>query len=221
MKTKKEEILDTMMFRYACKHFDRTQKISKEDFDIILESGRLSPSSFGFEPWKMISVNSIDLKEKLAPIAWGAKNSLDGASHVIIYLARKPEDFVYDSAYVSHIMHDIQKLPEDIKNQRLMRFENFKEHDFALLESKRALFDWASKQTYLMMANMMTAAAFLSIDSCPIEGFEREKVDALLAAEGIMDATHFGVSVMAGFGYRKETPHPKTRQALSDILIEA
>ncbi|MPN29495.1 putative NAD(P)H nitroreductase [bioreactor metagenome] len=88
-----------------------------------------------------------------------------------------------------------------------------------LLGDDRALFDWASKQTYIMLANMMTTAALLGVDSCPIEGFDQAAVDQLLADEGLMDPAHFGISVMVSFGYRaKEPAHEKTRQPLADIV---
>ena len=61
----KQEILNAYNFRYACKEFDASKKIAKEDFDFILETGRLSPSSFGFEPWQFVILQNADLKGKL------------------------------------------------------------------------------------------------------------------------------------------------------------
>ena len=49
-----EELLQAFHFRYACKHFNPNKKISDKDFQTILETGRLSPSSFGFEPWQFL-----------------------------------------------------------------------------------------------------------------------------------------------------------------------
>lgn len=65
---------------------------------------------------------------------------------------------------------------------------------------------------------MLTAAALMSIDSCAIEGFDREAVEKLLKEEGVLDIEHFGVSVMGSFGYRAETPFPKTRQSLNSVV---
>jgi nitroreductase len=214
-----ETILDAFRFRYACKNFDETKTVSKENFDTILEAAHLSPSSFGFEPWKLIILQEHELRKKLAPIAWGAQKSLEGASHFVILLARKKIDTVHTSDYLTHIMKDIQNLPENVIAQKREKFHGFQKTEFNLLESDRAVFDWASKQTYIVLANMLTTAALLEIDSCPIEGFNIKAVDEFLAEENLVDTTHFGVSVMAGFGYRKEVPHPKTRQALEDIVI--
>lgn len=110
-------------------------------------------------------------------------------------------------------------MPEDVMSMMRNAYSNFQEKDFNLLENDRAIFDWASKQTYIALANMMTAAAMRGIDSCPIEGFNQEAVETLLADEGLINRDHFGVSVMAGFGYRDEEPHrEKTRQPLEDIV---
>ncbi|MEL7602245.1 MAG: NAD(P)H-dependent oxidoreductase [Bacillota bacterium] len=220
METMNQTILDAFRFRHACKKFDPAKAVSAEDFDTILETARLSPSSFGFEPWKLVVLRDPQIREKLYSFAWGARNSLDGASHFVILLARKKADMLHSSDYITHILRDIQKFPEDIAQSRRKTYENFQENEFRLLESDRAMFDWASKQTYIVLANMLTAAALLRVDACPIEGFDRQKADQLLAEFGVMDQEHFGVSVMAGFGYRAEPPHrEKTRQPLSDIVL--
>ena len=220
MENKNEKILEVHRFRFACKQFDSEKKVSEEDFNTILEAARLSPTSFGYEPWKMIVVLDEELKKKLYPISWGAQNSMNGASHLVILLARKSTDLIYDSDYLTHIMKDIKKMPEEVMEGRREAFKQFQQKDFELLESDRALFDWACKQTYIVLANMLTTAAYLGIDSCPIEGFHQKKVDQILKEEGLIDTKHFGVSVMAGFGYRvKGTGNEKTRQPLSDLII--
>ena len=219
MANKNEEILRIMRFRYACKKFDAAKAVSKDDFDTILEAARLSPTSFGFEPWKMIVVQDETLKQKLFPIAWGAQNNLNGASHLVILLSRKKPDMLYNAHYITHMMQDVHHLPEDVIKPRRQRFKDFQESDFNLLESDRALLDWTSKQTYIVLANMLIAAAYLGVDSCPIEGFNKAAVNALLAEEGLLDPERFSVSVMAGFGYRAEDPRSKTRQPLSDLVL--
>ncbi len=72
---KKQEILDVLNFRHATKEFDPTKKISDEDFQFILETGRLSPSSVGYEPWKFLVVENKDLKEKIKSCFLGSTRS--------------------------------------------------------------------------------------------------------------------------------------------------
>ena len=59
-----------MEFRHACKLFDETKKIDTQTIKSILEIGRLSPSSFGMEPWKFLVITNEKLKEQLRPLCW-------------------------------------------------------------------------------------------------------------------------------------------------------
>ena len=218
MEDRRKLVLDTWMFRHACKKFDPKRSVSDEDFAVILEAGRLSPSSFGFEPWRFLVLRDRLLWEKLRPVCWGAQNSFNGASHFMVLLARKKADTIYDSAYIRHIMEDVQKLPSDIQEQRKRKYENFLKNDFTLLDSDRTVFDWACKQCYIALANMLTAAALMDIDSCPVEGFVQRDAERILSEEGLLDQSHFGVAVMAGFGYRAAEPRMKTRQPADSVV---
>lgn len=214
-----EQIIDAFNFRYACKAFDPDRKITNEDFETIVETGRLSPSSFGFEPWKFIVVQNRDILEKLKPISWGAQGQFPTASHVVILLARKMADTKAHSDYVKYVMREIQQLPVEVQNGKGNKFGEFQEKDFDLTD-ERKLFDWACKQTYIALGNMMTSAALLGIDSCPMEGFQREQFERILSNEGLIDLDHFGVSVMVAFGYRAKDSiiYPKTRGKYSDLI---
>ncbi|WP_238881251.1 NAD(P)H-dependent oxidoreductase [Clostridium sp. YIM B02551] len=217
MSIEKSKILEVYNFRHACKEFDENKKISDEDFNFILETARLSPSSFGFEPWKLLIVQNKDLRDTLKSITWGAQRQLPTASHFVIILARKESEMIYNSQYIHDFMENVQKLPDEVLAGKTATFENFQKNDFKLLENDRSIFDWASKQTYILLGNILTSAALIGIDSCPIEGYDINKVEDLLEKEGILDKTKFGVSVMAAFGYRKNNPREKTRQSIDKI----
>lgn len=59
------------------------KKISGDDFAFLLEVGRLSPSSFGFEPWKFVILQDQAIRQRLLPVAWGAQRQLPTASHFV------------------------------------------------------------------------------------------------------------------------------------------
>ena len=80
----KQIILDAFMFRHACKEFDPKALIPEEDFLFILETARLSPSSFGFEPWQFLVVQDMNLRKKLLPHTWGGKTQIPSASHYLV-----------------------------------------------------------------------------------------------------------------------------------------
>ncbi|TKC14968.1 NAD(P)H-dependent oxidoreductase [Robertmurraya kyonggiensis] len=214
----KQSILEALQFRHATKEFDPNKKISDEDFQFILEAARLSPSSVGYEPWKFLIVQNMELREKLREVSWGARGQLPTASHFVLILARTIKDTKYDSEYVKNQMLNVKQFPKEIFEQVLVRYKAFQEDDLNLLESERTMFDWASKQTYIPLANMMMVAAQIGIDSCPIEGFDVKKVQAILEEEGLTEDGHLAISVMAAFGYRARDPRPKTRKKMEDIV---
>ncbi|RIL70644.1 NAD(P)H-dependent oxidoreductase [Staphylococcus devriesei] len=210
-----DTIIKAFNFRHATKEFDNQKKISESDFNTILETGRLSPSSLGLEPWRFIVVENEELKNKLKPYSWGAQKQLDSASHFVIILARK--NVTASSEYVQHIIRGIKKYEESTIPAVEDKFNNF-QTNFHINDNERTLLDWASKQTYIALANMMTSAALLGIDSCPMEGFDLDQVTEILAEEGVVDTEHFAPSVMVAFGYRKNEPKGKVRQPAEDVI---
>lgn len=213
----KDDIINAYTFRHACKEFDANKIVTKEDMDFILEIARLSPSSFGFEPWHFIVVQNPTLRAKLQNGAWGATKKLETASHFVLCLTMKSHFLRYDSSYIAHFMKNVQHLANDVIAQRCQFYREFQQSDFDL-NSDRALFDWASKQCYIALGNMMTAAAMVGIDSCPIEGFKQTTTEAILQQDFGIDTTQYGISYMVAFGYRLNPPKIKTRRPVEQVV---
>ena len=213
-----EAIRDLLKRRYACRDYDPNRKISDQDFHLSLEAGQLAPSSYGFEPWHFLVIESESLKQALAPIALGAQKALASASHFVIILSRTQASLRYDAPYIGYMMREIQGLPEDFCEFKQQRFETFQKEDFDLLSTERATFDWASKQSYLALAQMMQVAALRGIDSLAMEGFNRQAVTDLLTERGLIDPSEWGVSVMVSFGYGLGSVPRKTRQSLDQLV---
>lgn len=212
----KQDVLQAFNFRHACKAFDPARKITDADFRYILECGRLSPSSFGFEPWRFVVIQDMALRERLRAVSWGAQGQFPSASHVIAILARK-DDMRPGSDYTEHMMRDVHRMSAEGIARRHKFYPQFHATDFRL-DSERAVFDWSCHQAYIALANMMTAAALVRIDSCPIEGFNREQAEGVLAGAGLLDGGRFGLAVMVAFGYRINPQPVKTRQALEAVV---
>ena len=208
-----------MTYRYACKKFDSTKKISDDDWNAILNAARLSPTSLGFEAYQLLVIQNPEIREKMKAYGWGILAGLE-ASHVVVFLACKKADLEFDSSYIRHIQEEVKQLPAEVDAAYREKYAQFTKEDYKTFESERAAFDWASKQTYIVMANMMTMAAYEGLDSCPLEGFNQDDMTALLGDElGLFDTKHFGIAVMAAFGYRDEEPHRnKTRRTLDEIV---
>ena len=195
---KKECFLEAMQFRHACKLFDETKKIPQEDIDFILEVARLSPSSFGMEGWKFLVITNQELKEKLRPFCWN-QPQITTCSHLVVILAAinnlKPQNGVVKKQLAR------RKLTQEQLDGYVQKYTS---HLQPILEDDKKLFTWSARQTYIAAANMMQAAATIEIDSCPIEGFEKENVEKVLE----LDTKEYQVALLLPFGYRVN-PQPK------------
>ena len=214
----RQQALDIFRRRVSTRYYDPARKISAEDFTAILDFGRLSPSSVGSEPWKFLVIQNQELREKIKPVAWGMQATIAEASHLVILLAKKHAR--YDSPFFSELMNRRGFTPEQ-RAAALEHYRNFQTHDIAIADDERALFDWASKQSYIALANMLTGAAMLGIDSCAVEGMDYAAVEHILAQAGLLDPAEYGVSVAATFGYRARDIQPKPRRDAAETVVWA
>lgn len=219
------QIMEALAFRHATKVFDPERTIGESEFDTILESARLSPSSFGMEPWQLLIVQSPEKRELFREFAWGANGATNGtagqlgtASHFCIFLAHTGMTMTHHSDYLQKHMKEVKQFPDEVIGFINDAYRKFQEHDFHI-EGDRQISDWSARQAYIALSNMMTAAALMGIDSCPIEGFEMDKTITVLGRHFGIDPKCYRPAVMVAFGYRADGPmFPKTRRKMEDAV---
>ena len=195
-------------FRHACKVFDDTKKISDEDIKFILESARKSPSSFGMEGWKFLVITNEELKTKLRPFCWD-QPQITTCSHLVIVLTN------IESVKPSSGQPEARFKRREMSQEKLDFYLNlYATHLEKTLSSDENIYNWTSKQSYIAAGNMMTAAAYIGIDSCPIEGFEKEKVEEALG----LDTTKNQLALVLPFGYRINEQSKQQRLPFNEVV---
>lgn len=200
----KKEYMDILKFRHATKIFDNNRDINQEDLTYILEAGQLAPSSFGLEPWQFLVVRSDEYKQKLQDAAF-SQPQLGSASAVVVVLVRK--DLKLEDGYVEPLL---RRHGDEL-------YENVWQDFYTGYTSnmdERQITDYADKQCHMATMNMLNAAAVLSIDSCPIGGFDSQSVLDILN----IDEQKFAISILLPFGYRVNEPVIKYRRAFDDVV---
>ncbi len=201
-------VLEALQFRHACKKFDPERKIPKQELEMILECGHLSPSSFGMEPWKFLVIQNPDLRARLREVCWNQAQITDASDIVVILV--KPDALKPDTDYIKAMFHR-RNMPDDAEKAYLDRYRS---HMQAEVEPVMSYYSWGSKQCYIALANMMTAAAAGGIDSCPIEGFEKQGAEKVLE----IDTDQFEVAVIFALGYRAGEQSIRLRADSSDVI---
>ncbi|ESU25189.1 hypothetical protein FEDK69T_01580 [Flavobacterium enshiense DK69] len=199
-------------WRYATKKFDASKKISEHDLEILKEAIRLSSSSYGLQPYKVIIVENPELRAKIQPVAWG-QTQITEASHLFVFANMVNLGGKEIDKYIANIAET-----RGIPAENLAGYGDFmKSKIISLPENVKN--NWTSKQTYLALGNLLNAAAELQIDATPMEGFETEKVNEILG----LDALGLNASLIATVGYRHEedtTQHNvKVRKSKKELFI--
>lgn len=199
---------EAMDFRHACKLFDESRKIPHEEIREILEAGRKSPSSFGMEPWKFLVITNDELKAKIRPHCWN-QPQITSCSHLVVILAAiesvKPENGVVKKRFLRRDM------PKEMLD---FYMDKYATHLSKTLSSDENILCWTARQTYIAAANMMTCAATLGIDSCPIEGFDKEDVETALG----LDTKQYQLSLILPFGYRVNEQSSQLRLPYEEVV---
>ena len=204
--------LENQNWRYATKKFDATKKITAEDLNTLKEAIRLSASSYGLQPYKIIIVENPELRAKLKGAAYGQSQIVD-ASLVIVF-ANEINFGEEGIINFSKNMSETRGIPlESIQGY----VEYMKSNITGLPEETRNI--WSSKQTYLALGNLLNVAAELKIDATPMEGFVPAQVNELLG----LDALGLNATLIATLGYRHDedaTQHyKKVRKSNEDLFI--
>jgi len=187
--------LEALSRRYSVKKFN--SKIIPQDILYnILESGKLSASSLGLQPYKIFVAESEEMKQKLIP-AFYNPSQISTCSHLIIIVSKKTVDESYINGYFRHLS-DVRETP--IENLDLFK-NSIKQH--INQKTNDEIFNWAEKQSYIVLANLMYAAAIENIDTCPMEGFRQDVIEEVLG----IDPETEKVTVTLALGYRSEEDH--------------
>ncbi len=206
------ELLTALNWRYATKSFDTEKKLDASQLDTLLESLRLSASSFWLQGRGFVVVENPALRQELLPHARNQSQIVD-ASHLIV-LCRRTD---VDEAFVDRYIADTAST----KNIPVEALQGMKDMIWGGLaaRSDEDKATWLSKQVYIALGTLLTSAAMLQIDACPMEWFNTAKFDEIL---GLADH-NLASCVIAPVGFRSAEDGyanaPKVRFAKEDLIV--
>ena len=199
-----EEIIKALKKRYAVKTFDKDKKVSDENLKTILESGRLTPSSIGLEPWKFIVVENKELREKLRAVSHDQTKVTD-ASHIIVITYRTD---------AKQLVSELIERTAKSRNQNMEELAPLQKRYEGMMEnmSEEAQKTWIKSQAYIPLGIMTETASLLDIDNCPMEGFDGAEVDKILN----LAEKNLSVATILAIGYRGDDPYAKLAKVRRD-----
>jgi nitroreductase len=208
-----KNIIEALNWRYATKKFDQNKKIKQEDLDVLLEALRLSPSSYGLQPWKFILVKNKEMREKIRSVVAYNQPQITDASEMIVFANKKNIDNNLVDEYLQFVSKE-----NNVDLDKLQGLGDMIKGSFSG-KSNEELKGWAARQLYLAAGVLITSCAVSSIDACPMEGFDSAKLDELLG----LSSLGLESKMIVTMGYRSEDDaslsHKKVRFGKDDVFI--
>jgi nitroreductase len=185
------QFLASLEWRYATKAFD-TRKLPEATWAALEESLRLTPSSYGLQPWKFIVVNDPALRAKLRPVSWNQSQVTD-ASHLVVFARRTEVTETDVNEFFNQMVSERQADATKLEPYRQMMLGGVVKGKDAAAQK-----DWAARQLYIALGQLMGAAAAMAIDTCPLEGIDPDAYTEILGLKG----SGYEVVVACAVGYR-------------------
>jgi nitroreductase len=199
--------MDQILKRKSIRLYDENVKISREEMNQILTEAMLAPSSRNQQPWRFVVVDTKLGKEKLSLAMPYNLNQLNTSAAMIV------------------VFQDLQKykLSEVMLDQQLqagMITQADKEKNLKTVNDliptlkpesieREGLIDCG-----LVAMQLMIVARFHGYDTCPIGGFERDKINDALD----YDKSRFKPVMIVSIGKAKEAGKKTFRLPLKDTI---
>lgn len=169
-----EDIIEALKWRYAVKRFNPEKKIKDDQIDRLLEGLALTATSMGLQLMEFLVISNPDFKKQLKPLAFN-QPQIDESSHLIV-MCRKTSVSVADIDSLIQLSVDKRNLDPNADNVK--GYEKMLKSTLQMPANQQQV--WMDNQVYIAMGNLMTICAVEKVDACPMEGFDRNKVDQLL-----------------------------------------
>jgi nitroreductase len=187
-----QQLLAALQWRYATKVFDPHRQIPAATWKTLQEVLALTASSFGLQPYRFIIVQDPATRAQLLPHAWNQRQVVD-ASHFLVFAARTG----LTEAEIDRFLDRIVAIRGGHR-AALAGYRQMMAGSLLGAAGRARVPEWAARQCYIALGNLLTSAALLGVDACPMEGFAPAEFDRILG----LPAQGYTAVVCCALGYR-------------------
>lgn len=185
-------VVGALRWRYATKQFDSGRTIPEELWKAFESVLTLTPSGYGLQPWKFLVIQNPDVRRALLAVSLN-QNQITDCSHFVVFAAKVS----IDEAYIGHYIDEVAK-QRSLSRAHLAPFHQMMMDDVVNGPKSKWIAEWSARQAYIALGNVLTTAAILGIDACPLEGIIPEQYDEILS----LRQDGYRTVVACAFGYR-------------------
>jgi nitroreductase len=195
--------IDAIYQRRAIKHYDPNHMLTQEEETKLFETTIQAPTSFNIQHWRFIILRDPQLRSKIRTEFGNDQAQMTDASLLVLFTADT-------KAWQKEPARYWKNAPEEVADLLVNWMEPFHEGREWLQR------DEAQRSIGMAMQTMMLTAKDMGYDSCPMIGFDIEKVAELIN----LPADHV-MGPMVAIGKGTKAPWPKPGQVpLSELISE-
>lgn len=195
------DVVDAITLRRAVKHFDATHRMQQDEIDSLFSLAKLSPTAFNIQNWRFVVVTDDALRAEIRTAAWGQAQVTDASLFIILCADLKAWDR-QPSRYWANA-------PQEVQDFMIPAIDAY------YRDKDQVQRDEAMRSCGLAAQTLMLAAQQMGYDSCPMDGFDFDKVGELIQLPDDHVVTMF---VAIGKGTIAPFARP-TQLELGDVVI--
>lgn len=194
--------IDAIQSRRAVKQFDADHRMTAEEVERILSLAILSPTAFNLQNWRFVVVNDPELRKKIRAVSWDQSQVTDTSLFVILCADLKAWDKGPGRYWAN--------APQEVQDFMLPAIDAY------YRDKPQVQRDEAMRSCGIVAQTLMLVARSMGYESCPMDGFDFEKVGELI---NLPDDHVIAMYVAIGKGTKEPWPRPG-QLGLDDVVIK-
>ncbi len=188
--------------RRAVKHFDPTHEITQKETNELLSLAVLSPTAFNIQNWRLVLVRDPELRKKIREVAWDQAQVTDASLLIILCADIK--------AWEKNPSRYWKNSPKEVQDFMLPALDSY------YRGKEQVQRDEAMRSSGIIAQTLMLAAKSMGYESCPMDGFDFDKVAKLI---NLPEDHVIAMFVAIGKGIKEAWPRPG-QLGLDEVVIE-
>ena len=194
--------LDAIRSRRSVKHYDASHNMSEEEINELLSLAILSPTAFNIQNWRFVTVADPELRKQIREVAWDQSQVTDTSLFIIMCADLKSWEKQPERYWLN--------APQEVQDFMLPAIDDY------YRGKDQVQRDEAMRSCGIAAQTLILAAKSLGYDSCPMDGFDYEKVGELI---NLPDDHVIAMFVAIGKGTKEPWPRPG-QLSLDEVLIK-
>ena len=159
-------VKDAVYERRSVKHYDAEHTMSDAEVEQLLDAAIQSPTAFNIQNWRFVVVRDPELRQQIREVSWDQEQVTDSSLFVVLCADLK--------AWEKTPQRYWENAPEEVQGILVPAIDGY------YRGKDQVQRDEAMRSCGIAAQTLMLTAKEMGYDSCPMDGFDFDKVGELI-----------------------------------------